>query len=371
MSRDEEAAPLPGPAAGPAGAAPPPRGPGCLSLLFRLALAAALLLALALLGALLAQKSLLAPHPLGGDERGIRIFDGDSVRRVVARLQDARVIRSGEPTALLLRGLIRLRGVDAALKPGEYRFTGEVTLQAVVASFERGAAEPVHRVTLPEGLTAAETARRLAAAPLVDAAAAPELIRGFDPRRSGFALGTVEGILFPETYHFGPRTTADQILGMMMKGFRGALPEGYEVRLLELDLTLAEAVTLASIVEREARIEADRPLIAAVFLNRLAKGMKLESCATVMYALGGWRERLLISDTRTASPYNTYLNPGLPPTPICSPGRSALRAVFAAPATDFLYFVARGDGGHVFSKTFAEHQKAIRRIRSAGERGRR
>jgi hypothetical protein len=121
---------------------------------------------------------------------------------------------------------------------------------------------------------------------------------------------------------------------MMMKGFREALPADYEVRLLELELTLPEAITLASIVEREARIPADRPVIASVFLNRLEKGMKLESCATVMYALGGWKERLLFSDTRVESPYNTYVHAGLPPAPICS--RPPLRAVFRRPPRSFI-----------------------------------
>lgn len=337
---------------------------GCLRQLFRLALVAAILLGLAAILILRTLSAWLDPIPLGDTPLAVKIFEGDSVRKVTARLQESGIVRRGEFPGLLLRGLLRLRRIDSALKPGEYRFSGEISLLDVVDRLERGAAEPVYRLTLPEGLTAAETASRLAASNLRDRTNAVELVRALDPARSGLSLGTVEGLLFPETYHYGPRTSVAQILDLMLKGFREALPPDYEVALLELDLTLAEAVALASIVEREARLKEERPVIARVFLNRLAKGMRLESCATVMYALGGWRERLLLSDTRVPSPYNTYQVAGLPPTPICSPGRLSLEAVFTAPPNDLYYFVARGDGGHIFSRTYKEHLDAIRRVKA-------
>ena len=124
-------------------------------------------------------------------------------------------------------------------------------------------------------------------------------------------------------------------------------------------LGLHELVTLASIVEREAASDAERPKIAQVFLNRIAQGMRLQSCATVQYALPKHKSRLLYEDLRIDSPYNTYMHKGLPPGPICSPGKASLLAALRPEPTDALYFVARGDGTHIFSKTYAEHQSAI------------
>lgn len=351
--------------------APPRRPAGCLRTLFRLLLLLLLLLGVGLILALRHLAGLLEPLPAADPPRSVKVFEGDSAVRIAARMRERGLLRPDPASAYLFRALLRRRGIDESLKPGEYRFTGEVSLYDLVEAFARGTAEPVFRLTIPEGLPAADVAARLAASNLRDATRAVELLRDLDPARSGFAVDTVEGLLFPDTYHYGPATGTEQILDLMWKGFRATLPDDYGRILLERDLTLQEAVTLASIVEREARLPDERPTIAAVFLNRLRKGMRLESCATVMYALGGWRERLLIADTKIASPYNTYQNKGLPPTPICSPGRDALRAVFTAPETEYLYFVARGDGGHHFSKTFKEHQEAIRRVKAEqGARGR-
>jgi len=140
-------------------------------------------------------------------------------------------------------------------------------------------------------------------------------------------------------------------------------------RTVESGMTPHEVLTLASIVEAEARVSDERPVIAAVYTNRLRRGMRLEADPTVAYAMGGYKGRLLYADLEIDSPYNTYRNKGLPPGPICSPGEASIRAaLYPDPDTDALYFVARGDGSHIFTRTLREHQAAVRKVRS--QRGR-
>jgi UPF0755 protein len=147
---------------------------------------------------------------------------------------------------------------------------------------------------------------------------------------------------------------------MMLARFDQIFKEEWRKRADELGMTIGEVVTLASLVEREARVSKDRPLVASVFHNRLKIGMHLESCATVQYALGEVKEVLLFEDLETESPYNTYLHGGLPPGPIAAPGADSLQAALYPEKTNYLYFVAKKDGSHYFSKTLAEHNKAKR-----------
>lgn len=168
----------------------------------------------------------------------------------------------------------------------------------------------------------------------------------------------LEGYLFPDTYKVTATTTEREIIDMMLARFaREATPE-FRQKAQKLGLTLHQAVILASIVEREAKVDKERPKVAAVFLNRMKKGWKLESCATVQYALGQPKARLLNKDLQIDSPYNTYKYSGLPPTPIASPGRASLQAAVNPANVDYLFFVVSQDGRHVFSRTLAEHNRA-------------
>jgi UPF0755 protein len=239
------------------------------------------------------------------------------------------------------------------------------SLLMVIAS-GRTIPEPTHWVTIPEGLRLEEALATLSEEleipvdSLAAAAADSSLL-------SEFGIPSMEGYLFPETYEFADTLEAVEIIGRIVEtGIERWDPSWIEC-FEQRGLTGREAVILASIVEREARLDSERPLVAGVFLNRLSTGMRLESCATVQYALGAVRERLSFADLRIQSPYNTYIHGGLPPGPICSPGLSSIAAVARPDTADgFLYFVSRedGSGGHFFAGTLAGHNENIRLARS-------
>jgi UPF0755 protein len=166
----------------------------------------------------------------------------------------------------------------------------------------------------------------------------------------------MEGYLFPDTYHIGSRTTEEEIIKMMLKRFNDELVKlDYVEKITLPGLSLHNAVTLASLVEREAREDSERPVIAGVIMNRLNRGMKLQIDATVLYALGGHKEKVYYKDLEVDSPYNTYLYYGLPPGPIAFPGEASLKAAIEPAITDYLYYVAKPDGSHAFARTLAEH----------------
>lgn len=288
------------------------------------------------------------------------------------------VVRSGEritslAETLAQRGVIRSRlrfgllawrnGYERRIVPGRYRLRTGSDERQVLRVLARE--EPARLfVTIPEGLTREQTAARLAAAGLVDsagflAAAADSGLLG----QFGIIAPNAEGYLFPETYEFSTAMTPTEIVAVFLRQFRHVMDSLVAADSLPKALSSeAAVVTLASIVEREARLPQEMALIAGVFVNRLHRGMLLQSCATVEYALGQHRSRLSDADLEVESPYNTYRHLGLPPGPICSPGRQALAAALRPARHDYLYFVSRGDGSHVFSTTFAEHAAAMRRL---------
>ena len=180
---------------------------------------------------------------------------------------------------------------------------------------------------------------------------------------------TLEGYLFPETYFFSMESDEEAVIRRLVKQFHQFMNDDALARLDTIGLSIHQMVTLASIVEREAQDADERPLIAGVFLRRLSLNRRLESCATVEYALGVHKKRLTNADLRVKSPFNTYRHRGLPPAPIGSPGKAALIASLYPKKTEYLYFVARGDGTHIFSRTNVEHEAAKRQVRRL-ERGR-
>jgi UPF0755 protein len=194
---------------------------------------------------------------------------------------------------------------------------------------------------------------------LADAARAHPKLQEWAPGRAD-----LEGYLFPDTYLFVPGMSAPEIVDRMVRAFENEVDiPALTAAAASHDLTLDQAVTLASIVQREARTDDERATIAGLFFNRLHDGMKLESCATVNYALGDWSKSITIADTRLDHPYNTYRIDGLPPGPICNPGPRSLAAVISPEATENLFFVYDPAlGHHRFSRTYAAHQRAIRDI---------
>ena len=223
------------------------------------------------------------------------------------------------------------------------------------------------RITIPEGLRLEQIARRVEQSGLVTAdellaAAVPETIEGrvsFPPPPGP----DLEGYLLPQTYEFTFGVSAAEIVRRMASELDAEFVRPNAGEIAASKLTLHEIITLASLVEREARVDEDRPKIAGVLMNRLARGMKLQCDATVQYALGEHKSRLTFEDLKVDSPYNTYLHEGLPPGPIACPGIASLNAALHPAAIDALFYVARPDGTHVFTRTYEEHLAAIRRIR--------
>ena len=223
-----------------------------------------------------------------------------------------------------------------------------------------------HEVTIVEGLTLWETADLLAKAGFGDrdafvaAMSSPALIADLDPEAR-----SLEGYLFPSTYRFSSGTGEKAIVETLVRTFRDTFRQSVEPLVTQSGAeapTVHQVTTLASIVEKEARIDAERPVIAGVYTNRLRSGIALYADPTVIYALrlaGRWDGNIRRGDLKIDSPYNTYLYPGLPPGPIASPGRSSLEAAAAPAEVPYLYFVSRNDGTHVFASTLAEHNRNV------------
>jgi UPF0755 protein len=248
----------------------------------------------------------------------------------------------------------RFNGLDGKLQAGEYELSSEDGIPAVAAKLAAGRVHVV-KFTVPEGYDKKKTARVVAAAGICSA---KEFL---EASSRGDAEGRVptrdlEGYLFGDTYE----VTADAgaVVAAMLERFFEVMGPEELARARALGRPLQEIVTLASIVEREALLAEERPLVASVFYNRLARGMRLESCATVIYALGRDVRRLTVQDLKVDSPYNTYIHAGLPPGPICSPGRESLMAALYPAETGYLFFVSNGDGSHTFSKTLGGHLAA-------------
>lgn len=245
----------------------------------------------------------------------------------------------------------KLLGADN-LKAGEYEFPARISVLDIIALLRSGKSV-IHKLTIPEGLTNADIARLLEAEPLLTEAT------GTPP---------AEGRLFPATYHFSYGDSRAQLLNHMIRLAQQTLQDSWGKRAPDLPFATPEqALTLASIVEKETGLAIERPRVAGVFINRLRQGIKLQSDPTVIYALTqgktALKRSLTSADLAFPSPYNTYATMGLPPAPIANPGRAALEAVLHPEKHDYLYFVADGSGGHAFAKTLDEHNKNVMRWR--------
>jgi peptidoglycan lytic transglycosylase G len=247
---------------------------------------------------------------------------------------------------------VRLFGDARALQAGEYAFAPGGSMQEAAELIASGRTV-VHRLTVPEGLTSVEIVA---------------LLDGVEPLTGEIAEVPPDGSLLPETYHFHRGDSRDAVLTRMREAMVEALAALWPQRAENLPLnTPEEAVVLASIVEKETGVDGERPLVAGVFVNRLNKGMPLQSDPTVVYGITEGKAPLGRSLTRKdladPTPYNTYQIAGLPPGPIANPGRAALEAALQPAQTPYLYFVAAGDGGHAFAKTLAEHNANVAKWR--------
>jgi UPF0755 protein len=248
-----------------------------------------------------------------------------------------------------------LTGTASRLKAGEYAFPAGINEQGILAMMSEGRVV-VHKITVPEGLTSREVLAILAHEPTLEGEVDPVTVP--------------EGALLPETYHFVYGDLRQDLVDRMQQGMRDTLAGLWEKRKPGLPFTNPrEALILASIVERETGLASERGRVAAVYINRLKRGMKLQADPTVAYGVGlgkgPAKSALTLNDLRAPTPYNTYVNQGLPPTPIANPGRASLEAVLNPPDTEELFFVATGTGGHRFATTDKEHEKNVQAYRAA------
>lgn len=271
---------------------------------------------------------------------------------------------------LFFRVYARLHGKDRNIKPGTYLIKRGTPWSEIVAALHGGKGL-VNTITIPEGFQVSQIVPLLAQTLSVPADSVTAAVRDTALiSRLGIPSGSLEGYLFPDTYAFPDGTRArDAVLELVRRFEREWTPE-WTARLQTIGMTRHELVTLASIVEREAKVASERPVIAAVYRNRLRAKMLLQADPTVQYARGSHTARVLYRDLEIDSPYNTYKYPGLPPGPIASPGAASMHAVLNPADVPFLYFVAMPDGSHEFRRTLAEHEVAVRAARAAARQAR-
>lgn len=311
------------------------------------------LLLLAGLGAagLYHAASRAGPHD---DGRVVVVERGAGPRAIASALHEAGAIRD----VRLFRLVVRLTRADRSLRAGEFAIPPRASMLEAIDVL-RFAPPVLHSLTVPEGLTSAQVVALLEAEPLLagEVAEVPP-----------------EGSLLPETWSFARGERRADVLARMERAMEDTLARLWDARAPDLPLNSPyEALVLASIVEKETGVPEERPLVAAVFLNRLARGMRLQSDPTVIYGIAGGTplgRPLRLSELDRETPWNTYRVAGLPPTPIACPGRDSLAAVLRPAATDHLYFVADGSGGHAFAATLEEHNRNVARWRRLEREGR-
>lgn len=301
-----------------------------------------------------------APASKRASYRVVSVPRGADALRVGLRLKEKGIIRSARAFSIV----VRLMRAGEKLKAGDYRLSPHMSLPAIVKAIAEGESVTAW-VTFPEGYTVQQMGEVLEKHGVVRAsefAKAVESGHGF--RVNGYHFPErLEGYLFPDTYSFPKDASARDVVETMLRNFvrKVAAPLAPEFARAEArGMSMAEVITLASLVEREAKLAEERPVIAGVLANRLRKGMPLQCDATVQYALGEHHQRILYRDLDVDSPYNTYKHTGLPPGPICNPGIASIKAALSPAATRFLYYVAKPDGSHIFSATYEEHLRAKR-----------
>ena len=314
-----------------------------------------------------AGRFLLIPTSESAKEVVVEVAEGSSLTLVAQRLADAGIIT--HPAYFVLLG--RLTGAQRAIQAGDYAL--QATMRPTEVMHKLISGEVVQTaVTIPEGLTIQEIAAQLEAQGLMPAQAF--LAATDDPTiraEAGAGVPSLEGYLFPSTYYVSRRTRPSELVRRMVHQFQESTRTLDWPRAAEWRLSRHQIVTLASIIEKETSRDDERPLVAAVFYNRLKRRMPLQSDPTVIYALPDFDGNIHRADLKVASPYNTYRVTGLPPGPIANPGLASLEAALHPATADYLYFVSKNDGTHYFSATLAEHQKAVARYQVLPARARR
>jgi len=299
------------------------------------------------------------------EETFIYVPPGANAAKVAGLLKEQGILHTKLPFRLWLRH----NGFDRSLKAGEYRFSGMSTPIEIAERLSRGDVYS-RSITIPEGLTAFETADLLVRGGFGDREKfEAAILRAGLIRDLNQSAQNLEGYLFPETYRFGRRDDEEAIIGAMVNQFRSRMNKLLGESPLPDGWTVARIVTMASMIEKEVKTPSEQPIVASVMVNRLRLNMTLGIDATIIYAMklaGTWNGNIRRSDLRMESPYNTYIYRDLPPGPICNPGESAIRAALNPEKTDYLYYVSKNDGTHQFSKDLRSHNNAVNIYQRSG-----
>jgi len=307
--------------------------------------------------------NLLAPAANHAVDRVVGIPRGANVPQIGRILETTGTVRS----ARAFYYYVLVNRLGPGIKAGEHVLNASLSTPEIVQRLIEGRFK-LYRLTLPEGLTMTETAAAAARSGRADETEFMALCR--DPefiRSVGLDDENLEGYLFPDTYHFVRGTTTRQVVKALVDRFLQVWKR-YEARAAERGMSRREVVTLASIIEKETGAREERPLIASVFLNRLRRGMRLETDPTVIYGIKDFNGNLTRKHLETPTPYNTYIISGLPPGPIANPGEESIRAVLYPAESEYLFFVSRNDGTHYFSRSLTEHNRAVWRYQKQGRR---
>lgn len=292
------------------------------------------------------------------EEIVVTISEGSGTKQISNTLKKSGIINS----SLAFTHFIKKNGATKNLKPGIYKFgPGKISFQSILEKLLKGTLEESVTVTIPEGCTVEQIAEVFQKKGLTEKSKFLEYCANieipYEYINKSNNYRQLEGFLFPDTYNIPISWTEKEIIDMLLKEFNKRWTEEYDLRAKELNLSVEEIITIASLIEREAKLENERSTISSVIHNRLKKGMLLQIDATVQYLLPEQKSRLLYKDLEIDSPYNTYKYAGLPPTPIAAPGISCIEAALYPEETPYYYYRAKkiGDGSHYFSKTLEEH----------------
>jgi UPF0755 protein len=305
-------------------------------------------------------------QPAGADDTPVTfvVESGETVAEIGERLEQERLVSDAE----LFRRYVQYHGLDAGIEAGEFTLRQTMTIPEIAEALQQGI-RPEQAITIPEGLRLEQVAAAVEQQTGIPQAEFLALATS-GWRSAGLAYSfladlppeaTLEGFLLPETYRLPENPTAIDVLSRMLETFDARVTPEMRAAAASQGLNVYQMVTLASIVEREAMLDAERPIIAGVYYNRLNDGWYLGACPTVQYALGvpaDWWPQFTLEATEVDSPYNTYRNLGLPPGPICSPGLASIQATAYPAQTDYYFFLAdciKNDGSHLFARTAEEH----------------
>ncbi|MDD8020732.1 MAG: endolytic transglycosylase MltG [Acidobacteriota bacterium] len=308
-----------------------------------------------------ASRAMLALSPAKNGKLTIFIEKGQSAKTIARILKDNQLISRTFDFQLIYS----LYYYPNYLKAGEYQFSLPVSLKKIVLDLVLYRPR-LHPLTVPAGLTYVEISELMLArnypftGSFVQACQETSLVADLDPEARD-----LEGYLYPETYHFARGARAEEIVKAMVEQFRKNIDQRVLERASQLNFNLRQVITLASLIEKETGQAEEKPLISAVFHNRLRLRMKLDCDPTIIYALkleNKYDGNLRLADKHFNSPYNTYLYPGLPPGPICNPGLDSIQAALYPARVNYLYFVSKNDGSHVFNQSYSEHIKAVKKF---------